>query len=97
MPCEHKKQNFCFSGDGESYIKCTGCRKKFFSDMTHYQHNEMLHKRIEKLEKTVKVLLEKLDEVYYAPEMPGFVKTRIDFENSRHKPTAFAKLPQGQE
>lgn len=76
-----------------SWLECHACNAKLYRrSKDKLINNEDMYdrlcaseKEIKSLKMQVKFLSEKLDEIYYAPGMPGFISVKNDFESVQIK------------
>lgn len=82
--CKSTKFYNSWCGDGETYFKCANfdCHEKFYADGFKRQNNLDLHTRIRLLEQKISEIVDKLDKIYYAPGMPGYVEAKSHYETS---------------
>lgn len=69
--CKSKNKYTTWCGSDEWY-ECVSCNCCFYADGYKQQSNYELHKRILEIEK-------KMNEIYYAPGMPGFLKAKANY------------------
>ena len=54
-------------------------------DLTYYKSKNNITHEIDELKKQNQHLLKLIEEIYYAPGMPGFVKANISYEKTRRR------------
>jgi ribosomal protein L33 len=92
MPCNHTKIGNVFCGI-ERWLECRDCGSTFYCRSKHKRINQedmydrlcSQKREIQSLREHVKMLSDKLNELYYAPGMPGYISVKNDFESKAIK------------
>lgn len=94
QPCSHPKSKLSHvSCGGNSWLECYDCKAKFYPrSKDKLINNEDMYDRLCAQEREIRILRvqvltlsEKLDEIYYAPGMPGYISVKNDFESVQIK------------
>ncbi len=75
-PCPKCKSKEYYTWCGsETWYECVSCNTHFYDDGYKKQLNYDLHKRVLELEN-------KINEIYYAPGMPGYIKANDNYKDN---------------
>ena len=84
--CSHTTCSLSYCGD-ERWLTCNDCKRNlYFRSKDLIIDKEETYERIRALERQVEMLCGKLNEIYYAPGMPGYLAVKNDFETKSMSP-----------